>query len=181
VTHLTTKDCSCELNLYTGQERPEACAHGNRFLTVAQLNPKPRKPLRRVSEKREGEVRRRGSTLKRGRGFAVHARQRNKIAGLPCVNCGADGYETQIDPAHVWSRSYTPCDCEDGVVPLCRECHRLLDDPNQTLDLLPKLIDRGFRAEIVHAFVVHEIPLTEILKRLTGQEWKPVEQEGVVG
>jgi hypothetical protein len=167
------KPCGCAQEAFMGKKREKTCPCGNLFERPERLDRNGTNGTNGTRKARKG--------LKRGRGFAVHPKQRDKIKGLPCVNCGIDEYEVPIDPAHVWSRSYTPCDCPDGVVPLCRPCHGLFDNPNLHLDLLPKLIDRGYRAEIVHAFVVHEIPFGDIYKRLTGQEWRPVEREGVAG
>lgn len=136
-------------------------------------------PLHQVSKKREGEGRR-GSGLRRGKGFGVPKAQRDKVRGLPCFFCGRSAEEgvLVIDPAHLWPRSRGGCGDPLCVIPACRNqvgegCHQLLDAGE--IDALPALLSRGYRAEIAHAFVEHEPPVSDFLKRLTGVEWKPVE------
>ena len=157
---------------------------GHDLVMVMPSQLKPRKPLkrggplRRTSKKTEAAVRRRGSTLKQGRGFAASKAQREKVAGLPCINCGREASEyVAIDPAHLWPRGMGGCDDELCVGPLCRDqaggCHRLFDEGK--LDILAKLIDRGYFAEMGHAIAAHELSPLTLLKRLTGQEWTPVE------
>lgn len=164
----------CKLDQPKSEGHPGTCpTHGRIYVYPKALGSNGRKPLRRVSEKRQGEVRRRGSTLKRGKGFAASKAQQDKVRGLPCVVCGRDGYEAQVDPAHVYPRRLAPCDCADGVVPLCRDCHARYEDPNQPFDLLPALITCGYRAELVHAVVAHEAPLLHLLEQVTGCEWMP--------
>jgi len=104
MSHLATRDCSCEMNLYAGQKRPEVCVHGNRFLTDAQLNPKPRKPIRRVSERREGEVRRQGSTLKRSQPTRDWTAAVLKVESEgKCRVCGSG---SNVEAAHVMGRKH---------------------------------------------------------------------------
>lgn len=56
MTVLATRDCECSVVYFSGK-RPEKCEHGRRFQTAAELAPpKPRKPLRPVSEKRAAEL-----------------------------------------------------------------------------------------------------------------------------
>lgn len=56
MTRYLTQDCDCpDVITGTGGRRPTECSCGNRYLTEAQLNPPERKPLRRVSPKRELE------------------------------------------------------------------------------------------------------------------------------
>lgn len=134
-----------------------------------------RTPLNRVSEKREKQVRKQGGTLKKGRGFAVTSPQRLKVRGKVCVGCGDpfdfENEQAQCDPAHLWPRGLGGCDSPDCIVPLCRTCHRRLDDPSDSFDLLPQLVDRGYHREIAHAIEVHEVPLALLLERLTGDRY----------
>lgn len=139
------------------------------------MQAKPRKPLRRVSEKREAQVRHQGSTLKRGRGFAASRVQRNKVRDMSCVCCGLDRYEATIDPAHLWDRGRGGCDHILCVVALCRRCHDLYD--NHGLDLLPRLLACGLYEEIAHPIRAHGVSLTTLLERVTNRRWVPVEQE----
>lgn len=174
MTRYATRDCSCpSIVTGTGGKRPEKCEHGNRYQTAAELAPpKPRKPLRAVSEKRAAEEaagtrsKSRGG-LKQGKGFAASKAQQAKVRDLPCVNCGRDRFEATIDPAHVCSRSLAPhCECPDGVVPLCRDCHRLYDN-ERSLDLMPKLMENGYRVEAVHAFIEHGVGLQSLIQHVT--------------
>jgi hypothetical protein len=135
---------------------------------------KPRTPMRRVSEKREGEAKRRGSTLKQGRGLAASLAQQKKVRDLRCIHCGRDRHETSIQAAHVYPRRFATCDCADGVVPLCAEGHRLFDEGK--LDLLPLLLTNGYRAELVHAMVEHEAPPMHVMEIVTGCVWAPVSE-----
>lgn len=84
---------------------------------------------------------------------------------------------TVIDAAHLWSRSRGGCDVCDCVIPLCRTCHIAFDGGD--LDLLPKLIDRGYQAELAHPILEHGVSLTPLLERVTGQKWAPVETESL--
>jgi hypothetical protein len=153
-----------------GQKRATHCECGNVFVKPDSV--KPRKPL----------PRKRGSTLKRGRGFAASPEQETKVSNLPCVNCGVDRHEgVEIDPAHLWSRARGGCSAALCVIPLCRRCHDAYDDVGQHLDLLPALVTRGYQAEIVHPFLEHGVPLRELLERLTGVEWAPVQAREAVG
>jgi len=155
VSVLATRNCSCTQEVALGQRRPPTCEHGNRYLTEAQLNPKPRKPL------------------KQGRGMAASRVQQLKVRNLPCIVCGRDRHEAEIQAAHVWPRAYTPCECVDGVVSLCAEHHAQYDAPDHPLDLLTYLV-RGYRVEFCHAFVAHDIPISELLRRVTGTPWRPL-------
>jgi hypothetical protein len=139
-------------------------------------------PLARTSTEAPA-ARRRGSTLKRGRGFAVTPAQREKVAGLPCINCGREQSEyVAIDPAHLWPRGRGGCDDPLCVGPLCRDieggCHREFDLGH--LDLLPKLIGRSYFAEIAHMISAHELSPLTVLERLTGESWQPVSAREVV-
>jgi hypothetical protein len=179
MTRYLTRDCDCPVvTTGTGGKHPIECSHGNRYLTEAQLRPSERKPLRRVSEKRQeefdsGERRNTGSTLKPGRGFAVAPAQQ-QVKQLACIVCGRDGPETTIDAAHVTPRRLAPhCNCLRGVVPLCRDCHERYDDLNDPFDLLPHLMDRGLLEETVHGFLEHGVSLRELLDVVTGERWVP--------
>jgi len=165
----------CECDQPKSKGHPGICRkHGSTYVYDKALTRST--PLRRVSEKKAPETRRRGSTLKPGRGFAASPEQQTKVKNLPCVNCGVDRFEeVGIDPAHLWSRARGGCSSADCVIPLCRRCHDLYDDPEQPIDLLPKLITRGYRAEIVHPFLEHGIPLREVMERVTGAEWVPAQ------
>jgi hypothetical protein len=153
------KPCGCEVEIYGGQKRPKLCRHYNVFESEKAAKPKQRKPL------------------KRGRGFAVTDAQRKKTMGLPCVGCGeADTFEIEAghtDPAHLWPRAFGGCDHPDCVIPLCRTCHRRLDDPSDAFDLLPALVERGYWVELAHPILCHEVSLTPLLERVTGQTWSP--------
>lgn len=155
--------CGCTDDIGMSKAKtPHFCKHGNLFVYVHQLGSKAKQNGGRTP-------------LKQGKGMAASKAQQAKVKNRPCVNCERDRFEgAEIHAAHIWPRSYTPCACPEGVVPLCSTCHRLYDDPNQALDLLPKLIDRGYRAEVVHAFVEHHISLLEVIKEVTGVEWAPV-------
>lgn len=136
-----------------GQKREKVCEHRNLF-----ARPGAAKPRRR-------------STLKQGRGFQASPEQQAKVKGLACAVCQTD---LEIHAAHVYPRRLATCTCADGVVPLCSSCHRSYDDQNQPFDLMPYLV-RNYRAEIVHAFVVHEAPMGEVLRIITGADWAPAE------
>ena len=115
--------------------------------------------------------------MKQGRGFKASPEQQAKVKGRVCVHCKRDFYEegAEIQAAHVYPRRLATCSCADGVVPLCSRCHSIYDDQNQTLDLMESLIGGGYRKEIVHAFAEHDAPLGEVLRIITGTEWKPAE------
>jgi hypothetical protein len=151
-------------------EEATCSEHGCRGRLPSEL--KPRKPLARVSEKRTPEVRRRGSTLKRGRGLAASPEQQRKVRDLPCIVCGKDRHEAKIEAAHVYPRRLASCDCADGVAPLCHDCQRA-EDANE-LDLLPALLAHGYRTEVAHAFLEHDAPLREVLEQVTGTKWQPI-------
>jgi hypothetical protein len=90
--------------------------------------------------------------------------QRAKVAGEPCLVCGA----RPSDPAHLVARSRGGCDHPDCVVALCRRCHRAYDE--RRLDLLPYL-ERGGRAELAHG--LGHLSLIALLERVTGERWRP--------
>lgn len=170
MTRLATRDCTCQLKLYIGQERPSECVHGNPYLTMAQLKPKPRKPLSRVSEGKQKAGKRNG--LKQGKGFAASKAQRDKVRDLRCIVTGLDRFETTIHPMHAWDRSRGGCDHPLCVVPGSAEIHRLYDE--KKLDILPALVTNGYFAEMAHVIEAHEVSPTRLIERLTCSEWKPV-------
>jgi hypothetical protein len=163
MTTWIAQPCGCKHIPALGAKRERVCEHGYLF----------------QSEKaaRNGNGRN-GTGLKRGRGFAVTEAQREKTLGLPCVGCGeADTFEVEAahtDPAHLWPRSFGGCDHVDCVIPLCRKCHRRLDDPSDAFDLLPALVERGYWKELAHPILCHEVSLVPLLERVTGQKWCPL-------
>jgi hypothetical protein len=170
--------CGCTQESAMGAKRDVTCEHRNVFVKPGATQ-KPRKPLRRVSEKRlaeESSVRpkRRGSTLKRGRGFACTPAQREKVKGLVCIGCGRGASDyLAIDPAHLWPKGKGGCDSPDCVGPLCREsngegCHKLFDEGK--LELLPKLIDKGYWVEMAHPISEHEVSPFTLTERLTASK-----------
>lgn len=181
-----TRDCECKAEMWSGQKRPDRCKkHNNRFQTEAELAPpKPRAPIRPVSEKRQAEEdagtrpRRHGSTLNAGRGFSVAKPQRAKLKGLVCVGCGRDVEDDPnwtLDPAHLWPRRFGGCDHPLCVAPLCRHtylsdqgCHPLYDAGK--LDIHGRLVDGGYWAEMAHVIEVHEVSPLSLVNRLTGEE-----------
>ncbi len=189
MTRYATRDCGCEVTTGTGQARPKACElHGYRFLTEAQLNPPKRNPMRQISEKRQAEIEagerpRTGSTLNRGRGFAVAPAQRAKVKLLACVGCGRqvdpeEGGPWKIDPAHLVPRSAGGCGDQLCVIPLCRNvfnpdlgCHRPYDLGE--LDIHGKLVDCGYFAEMAHAIEAHHLSPLTLVQRLTGETYMP--------
>lgn len=108
----------------------------------------------------------RRSPIKRGRGFAASAVQREKVAGERCLVCRR---EVQCDPAHVVPRSRGGCDHPDCVVPLCRWCHDRYDCG--ALDLLPWLEVRRMHGlpELAHG--LEHVGLLHLLRITTGQVW----------
>lgn len=168
--------CGCKRDIGSSKAHiPQTCEHGNLLRYTKALGSNGRKPLRKSSEKGEGEVRRRGSILNRGRGFSASPAQQDKVKRLPCIVCGRDGLEVTIDPAHVYPRRLQSCECAEGVVPLCRECHGLYDDPSRPFDLLRHLVTRGYHPELVHAVAVHQVPIRELLDQVTGVKWAPIQ------
>lgn len=153
--------------------RPERsdleCECGGRRVLPSQA--KPRKPLRRVSEKREGEARRRGSTLRRGKGFEASKAQRDKVRGLTCLGCGREESATlPIDPAHIWPRGKGGCDDAACVVPLCRTCHRAFDQG--ALDLLERMAgSEAWQVEQAHPILAHGVGLVELVRRLSADSY----------
>lgn len=186
-----TRDCDCTAPCGTGYPRPTKCEkHHNRFQTEKELAPpKERKPLRRVSEKRQeefdsGERRNTGSTLKAGRGFAVAPAQRSKVKLLVCLGCGREvdpdnAGDWTIDPAHLVPRGGGGCDDERCVLPLCRHryepatgCHPLFDGGH--LDLHSRLARGGYEKEMAHAIEAHGLTPLELVRRVTGEAYVPV-------
>ncbi len=150
---------------------PRICPeHGSPFVYEKEMK---RAPLRAVSDCGSEEARRRGSTLKRGRGFAVTKAQRDKVRDLPCIVTGQDRHEATIHPMHVWDRSRGGCDDPLCVVPGSAEIHRLYDE--RKLDILPHLLNRGYFKELAHIIEAHEVSPTMLLERVTCQEWRPAE------
>jgi hypothetical protein len=158
--------CGCTQETFMGQKREKRCEHGGIF------------------EKPQSKGRG-GSTLKPGKGFSASPEQRRKVRNRPCVVCGENssfeiGEGTQantIDAAHVYPRRLQSCACADGVVPICRRHHLLVDDPNRPFDLLPYLVTRGYHRELVHAVAEHGVPLSELLYQVTGERWAPIEAD----
>jgi hypothetical protein len=174
--HRTSTGC-CEREIGMSKAHiPQSCEHGRPFKYVhglerSEKGTSARKPRR---------------AMKRGKGFAVAPKQREKVKGLPCVGCGAEANEWTIlvDPAHLWPRGKGGCDDPLCVVPLCRlpdgnGCHRLFDEGR--LDLLPRLIDGGYFPEIAHAIEAHQLSPLTLLERLTGSEWVERDKEFVDG
>lgn len=158
------------------------CSCGGRRVPPGAL--KPRKPLNRTSPRNgngtngTGLGRKRGSTLKRGRGFAVTKAQREKVRGLPCVACGREASEyVAVDPAHIWSCGGR-CTNPLCIAPLCRDinggCHRRFDLGE--LDLLSLLIDRGYHAELGHVISAHQVSPLTLVEHVTGQRYEPVRE-----
>lgn len=159
-----TKSCSCEKEIGMSKaHRPHYCQHGALFVYSKPLNrkspsPKARKPM------------------KRGKGFAASKAQREKVRDLPCVVCGRDRHEAEIQAAHVYPRRLQSCSCADGVVPLCSEDHSTFDDLNRPFDLLPYLAGRYDR-ELVHAVAEHGVPISYLLEQVSGVKWEPAQKE----
>lgn len=171
--HRTPSGC-CSTDIGMSQAHvPHVCDHGEVFVYTKQ--PKRSAPMRRVSEKRQPEVRRRGSTLKRGRGLAASPAQQAKVRDLSCIHCGRDRHEVQIQAAHVYPRRFATCDCAEGVAPLCAEGHGLYEE--KKLDLLPLLLTNGYRRELVHAIVEHDAPPLHVIEVVTGCAWAPTESQ----
>lgn len=124
-----------------------------------------------MSEKNAPKVRKRGSTLKRGKGFAVASVQREKVRPQSCIVCGLDRHEATIDPAHIWDRGRGGCDHILCVVALCRQHHELYD--RHEIDLLPHLINHGLYEEMAHPIRAHGVSPLTLLERLTGETWEP--------
>lgn len=162
--------CGCEKEIGMSKaHQPQTCEHGNLFQYVKKLAvseaPKPRKARK--------PMRRKGS-------MSADPKQQAKVAGLPCANCGREaGGEWAIDAAHLWPRSLGGCSHPDCVLPLCRNvfkhygCHPALDSGD--LDILARLVDRGYFKEMAHAIEAHELSPLTLLKRLTGNEWVETE------
>jgi hypothetical protein len=184
-----TRGCDCTAPRGVGFPRPEKCEeHGNRFRTEAELKPPvERKPMRRVSLKRQAEIDsgerpRQSSTLKSGRGFSVAPAQRAKMKLLTCLGCGREVDpdtigDWTIDPAHLVPRAGGGCDDPLCVLPLCRfrptgrGCHRDFD--NGALDLHYRIARGGYEKELAHAVGEHGYSPLELVRRLTGQAWVP--------
>lgn len=169
------KACGCQKDIGMSKaHQPHYCDHGELFVYTKVLGRSP--DLLEDAKRRASRADRRSATLTQGRGFAASSAQQKKVKRLPCTVCGCDGFETKVDPAHVYPRRLASCECAEGVVPLCRECHSRYDDPLQHLDLLPALVNRGYRAELVHAVVAHDVPIRELLEQVTGVKWEPVSE-----
>lgn len=113
----------------------------------------------------------RGSSLKRGRGFAASPKQQEKVRFAACAYCGQmrDEYRT-IDPAHITPRGgHGGCSEPDCVIPLCRTfdggCHRAFDAGE--LDIVAQL-EPTYRKEIAHA--IGHMGLVGTLRRLEGRQ-----------
>jgi hypothetical protein len=179
VTKLLTRDdaCECTVTTGTGQKRPAKCECGNRFWTEAQLNPPERKPLAPVSKKRQAEEDsgarpKQRSTLNPGKGFEASKAQQRKVKLLPCVGCGrGEDAEGFVDPAHLIPRRWVKCEHPEGVIPLCRECHRRYDDEH--LDILARLEDTGYHAEMGHFITEHKMNPLTLLRYVGGGEYVP--------
>jgi len=164
---------------------PRTCpTHGSPFVYEKQLRRST--PLKAVSGGNQEAVRRRGSTLKRGKGFEASPQQREKVKRMPCLACGREATEdgrVTIDPAHVWPQGKGGCKDPDCVFPLCRaadySCHTLFDEGK--LDLLPRLAEQAesWATEIAHPILCHGVTLIELVRRLAGnrQELTWVERE----
>jgi hypothetical protein len=157
---------------------PVRCdTHSLPFLYTKAL--KRSAPLRRVSERKAQAARKRGSTLKQGRGFAASKAQREKVRGEPCVYCRrmesfaiGEGV-LAVDPAHLVPKSLIPCDHALGVIPLCRSCHRAYDEEH--LDILAQLEDQGYHAEMGHLISEHDVNPLTLLRYTTGTDYVPKE------
>jgi hypothetical protein len=153
-------DCGCVQEVGLNQKRDRFCEH--------------KRPYVKVVEGQEEEPRARRSSLRPGKGFAVHASQRRKIKGLACVSCGADPYEgATIDPAHLIPRHWVSCEHPDGVIPLCRKCHDAYDVPSGGLDILAQLEERGYHKEMAHFISEHQVNPLTLLRYVTGCEYVP--------
>lgn len=146
----------CEVTYSMGQKRPLHCEHGVPFMSPAK-HPEPK-----------GKA-----TLKRRRGLSASPQQQRKVRGLACIVCGKDRFETTITAMHVYPRRFAACDCADGVVSGCIECHPEYEA--KRIDLLPLLVAHGFRKELVHAVVEHDAPIFHVLEIVTGTVWVPEE------
>jgi hypothetical protein len=160
VTLRIAPSCGCTQESFMGQKRDLRCEHGNHFEKPRPVGAK--RPRRR---------------LKQGRGFAVTKAQREKVRGLPCVGCGREASEyVAIDPAHIWSRGGR-CSSPLCIVPLCRDidggCHRPFDKGE--LDLLPRLVELGYFAELAHVISEHHVSPLTLAEHVTGQRYAPVE------
>ena len=128
--------------------------------------------LKRSSPLRSGSGLNR-KPMKRSGFTPASKEQREKVKGLPCMRCGADGagmVTGPIDPAHVCARAHGGCDDALCVVPLCRRCHREFDQGQ--LDLLPHLVFWCV-PEIQHALGHYNGDLIALLQRLTGVRYVP--------
>jgi hypothetical protein len=122
--------------------------------------------LRRRAKLRARKPLQRTTPLKRSAAMAASDRQRDAVAGRPCIVCGTD---RRIDPAHLIPRSLGGCGDAFCVVPLCRPHHRAYD--RGQLDLLPYL-EPAWRAQVAHA--VGHICLIRALRRISGARALPV-------
>jgi hypothetical protein len=177
----------CETNVTQKTGRPAPCEpHGAAFYYPKALGANGRKPMRAVSEKRQREedegkrpARLPGSTFtSSGSGFAAAPAQREKVKGLVCVGCGREaGGEWTIDPMHLWPRSLGGCDHPLCVLPGCRHvvtqqgCHTEFDAGR--LDLLARLLDGHYFAELAHATEAHELSPLTLVNHTTGLDYVP--------
>jgi hypothetical protein len=126
------------------------------------------RPLRRSARlRRQKALRRltplvRRTPLRRTPVSPASEAQRAKVLGQACLVCA----RRPVDPAHLVPRSLGGCDRPDGVVPLCRPCHRRYDRGG--LDLLPHL-EPGYRAELGHGLL--HLDLLWLLERVTSARW----------
>jgi hypothetical protein len=56
----------------------------------------------------------------------------------------------------------------------CAEDHALYEA--KRIDLLPLLLNRGYRRELVHAIVEHDAAPMHVFEVVTGVAWEPVRQ-----
>lgn len=151
----------------------------------------PISTLARVSrarmEREAEQLRWRGSTMRQGRGMAVSDHQRRKVRAEdgcrvrrhmqedPTTETArqarailAQGWGVQrVDPAHVTPRSLGGCDMAECVIPLSRCLHDRLDSTG--LWILDALTVREQAHAVLHLGVIGA------LKRVTGCDWRPLE------
>jgi hypothetical protein len=111
-----------------------------------------------------------GTTLKKGNGFAASKQQREKVKGQVCAVC----QQEPCDPAHLAPRALgRGCDSASCVIALCRRHHEEFDSGR--LDLLPHLSGAGFEVELAHMQGHYSDPYS-VLVRLSGHRWIPEER-----
>lgn len=173
--HRCDKGCEEDIGMSRSRQLHRCEAHGLILRYAKGL---------KASEEKAPAARRRGSSLRRGKGMGATPEQRKKVRNLPCVVCGQNsgfdigdgGGSFVVDPAHLYPRNMCPCDHADGVIPLCRSHHLVYDDASKraSLDLLPKLVDRGYNREMAHYISEHGFSLLTVLQHITGENWQPV-------